>query len=249
MTEIPEHLLKRSRERREALGLATPESAAAPVPATSAAAEPAGAVEPVAAPAPTAAPAPAAPAARVPAPAPPPPKPDPPYVAAARRRKRIPIWAMPVLVALPIWGFMYATTLEPPTEADDPLTVGREIYSSQCAVCHGASGGGGVGFALTGGDVLATFPEWRDHANWIREGAASANPDGTYGNPDREGGPRNVEELSGVMPAFPDLSDEELLAVTRYEREGLSGADPAEEQELTDATEGVIDPAEALAGE
>jgi mono/diheme cytochrome c family protein len=243
MTEIPEHLLKRSRERREALGLAGPEPAA-PVPATSAAAEPAGAVE--------AAPAPAAPAARAPAPAPappPPPKPDPPYVAAAKRRKKIPIWAMPVLVALPIWGFIYATTLEPPTLADDPLTVGREIYSGQCAVCHGASGGGGVGFALADGDVLETFPEWRDHAVWVREGAASANPDGTYGNPDREGGPRTVDELSGVMPAFPDLTDDELLAVVRYEREGLSGADPEEEQELVDATEGVTDPAEALAGE
>jgi mono/diheme cytochrome c family protein len=244
MTEIPEHLLKRSRERREALGLAGPEPAA-PVPATSAAAEPAGAVEAPAAPA-------AAPAARAPAPAPappPPPKPDPPYVAAARRRKRIPMWAMPVLAALPVWGFIYATTLEPPTAADDPLAVGREIYTSQCAVCHGTSGGGGVGFALTGGDVLATFPEWRDHAVWVREGAASANPDGTYGNPDREGGPRTIEELSGVMPAFPDLTDEELLAVVRYEREGLSGADPAEEQELVDATEGVTDPAAALAGE
>ena len=94
MTEIPEHLLKRSRERREAMGLTGPEPAAAPVPATSAAAEPAGAVEAASAPA-AAAPAAAAPAVRAPAPAPvapPPPKPDPPYIAAARNRKRIPIW-------------------------------------------------------------------------------------------------------------------------------------------------------------
>jgi mono/diheme cytochrome c family protein len=219
------------------------------VPATSAAAEPAGAVEPVA-PAAAAAPA-AAPAVRAPAPAPaapPPPKPDPPYIAAAKNRKRIPYWALPVLVALPIWGFIYATTLEPPTEADDPLAVGQEIYSSQCAVCHGASGGGGVGPALSDGDTVATFPEWRDHALWVREGAASANPDGTYGDPDREGGQRSIDDLSGVMPAFPDLSDADLLAVVRYEREGLSGAAPEEEQELVDATEGVTDPTEALAG-
>jgi hypothetical protein len=50
------------------------------------------------------------------------------------------------------------------------------------------------------------------------------------------------------MPGFPDLSDADLLAVVRYEREGLSGAAPEEEQELVDATEGVTDPAQALAG-
>jgi mono/diheme cytochrome c family protein len=158
---------------------------------------------------------------------------------------------MPVLVALPVWGFIYATTLAPPTDPNDPLTQGREIYSAQCAVCHGAAGGGGVGFALTDGDVLATFPDWRDHAMWVREGAASANADGTYGDAEREGGQRSVNELSGVMPAFGDFTDEELLAVVRYEREALSGvtADDGDEQELIDATEGLIDPAEALGGD
>ncbi|MGH9117425.1 MAG: c-type cytochrome, partial [Acidimicrobiales bacterium] len=180
---------------------------------------------------------------------PPPPKPDPPYVQAAKRRRRIPYWALPVLVALPVWGFIYATTLEPPTDPNDPLTLGREIYSSQCAVCHGTGGGGGVGPAFTDGDAAATFPGWRDHAIWVREGAPSANPDGSYGDPERPGGQRTIDDLSGIMPAFPALTDEELLAVVRYEREGLGGTDPEEEQDLVDATEGVTDPAEALAGD
>jgi mono/diheme cytochrome c family protein len=231
VTEIPEHLLRRSRERREALGLAKPGEAAAPAPAAaseSTAVEPAAAAEAAEAPA---ARAPVVPA-RAPAPAPPPPpKPDPPYVAAAKRRRRIPIWAMPVLAGLPIWGLVYATTLEPPTEPNDPLAVGEEIYTGQCATCHGATGGGGVGPALTDGDTLLTFPDFRDHVVWVRDGTAAANPDGTYGDPEREGGARTLEDLPGTMPAFGDLSDEELLAVVRYEREQLSGADPEDEAE------------------
>jgi mono/diheme cytochrome c family protein len=229
VTEIPEHLLRRSRERREALGLTKPGDAATPAPAAAEST----AVEPAAA---AAAEAPAArvPAvpARAPAPAPPPPpRPEPPHVAAARRRRRIPMWAMPVLAGLPIWGFIYATTLEPPTTPDDPLAVGREIYTGQCATCHGATGGGGVGPALTEGDTLLTFPDFRDHLVWVREGTEAANPDGTYGDPQREGGPRTLEDLPGTMPAFGDLTDEELLAVVRYEREQLSGADPEDEAE------------------
>src|SRR5690606_23239928 len=88
VTEIPEHLLKRSKERRAALGLPTDGGdapAATPAAATPAASSP----ETPAAAAPPAKPAaPATPAA------PPPPKPDPPYVAAAKRRRRIPFWAM-----------------------------------------------------------------------------------------------------------------------------------------------------------
>ena len=99
MTEIPEHLLKRSRERRAALGGESAEGA----PAES---ESAAAPAPVAAATPARAAAAAPPAAAEP-PAPPPPKPDPPYIQAAKRRRRIPYWAMPVLAALPLWGYVY----------------------------------------------------------------------------------------------------------------------------------------------
>src|SRR4051794_4759270 len=101
MTEVPEHLLARSRARREAAGLATPSEGGA-TPAPSASSE----VEPVAA---AATPAPA-----TPPPPPPPPKPDPPYIQAYKNRKKIPFWAMPALVALPLWGLVYANTLETP---------------------------------------------------------------------------------------------------------------------------------------
>src|SRR4051812_39175946 len=100
MTEVPEHLLARSRARREAAGLATPGTAA---PETAG-----GAVEPAGAS--SAAPATRAPATSpAPAPAPPPPpRPDPPYVQAYKERKKIPFWALPALIALPFWAFIYA---------------------------------------------------------------------------------------------------------------------------------------------
>ena len=64
----------------------------------------------------SAAPAPVAPAA---------PEPTPPWVEAAQSRKKIPVWAVPVLALLPIWAVVYALTLDPPTEATGPLTIGR----------------------------------------------------------------------------------------------------------------------------
>src|SRR3954447_7763235 len=105
MTEVPEHLLARSRARREAAGLATPADAgAAPAPAAGAEVERAAAA---------ATPAPAA----APPPPPPPPKPDPPYIQAYKNRKKIPFWAVPALVALPLWAFVYANTLQTPPPA------------------------------------------------------------------------------------------------------------------------------------
>jgi mono/diheme cytochrome c family protein len=232
VTEVPEHLLQRSRERRQALGLpdAGQEGGAAEAPAPAASA-PAAAPAAAASAAPAARPAPAPAAAPEP---PPPPKPLAPYVVAAQTRKRIPIWAMPVLAGLPLWAFIFATTLSPPGLGEnDPLMIGREIYAGKCASCHGAAGGGGVGPALTNGDVLLTFPDPLDHIAWVEGGEASAAEDGTYGDPSRAGGQRNVSTFAGRMPAFgTSLSPEEIAAVVRYEREVLSGAEP--EPELTD---------------
>ena len=53
--------------------------------------------------------------------APPPPQPDPPYVAAAKSRKKVPIWAAPVLAVLPLWGFIYYQSLQkPPAGGERP---------------------------------------------------------------------------------------------------------------------------------
>ena len=233
MTEIPEHLLKRSRERREALGLAQPGDApAVEVPATeSTAVEVAGET----------APAPAA-ASRAPAtapPPPPPPKPPPPHVQAAFDRKRIPWWAMPVLAGLPIWAFIFAFTLEPPSRgANDPLTLGKELYDGACASCHGTGGGGGAGPALTGGAVTETWPNWRNQIAWVRHGSATWPLD-SYGAQEKSftgGMPQFGEDLGGT------LTDGEIALIVRYEREVLGGGDP--EEDLVALTEAVAEESE-----
>ena len=236
MTEIPEHLLKRSRERRSAVGQSGDAAADAPsdvaaasnLPATAAAATPATA--PAAAsgpPARTAAPAPAAP---------PPPKPDPVYVQAARQRRKIPFWAMATLSLMPLWGFMYVRAVtEPPVVVEGPLGIGAELYSS-CATCHGAAGGGvtGLGYQFSNQEVLKTFPHIEDQVRYVyygTEGYNAADVD-IYGNPDREGGP-HVTGNRGIMPAFGgpgQLTQYEIVAVVCHERYTLGGADPTSEE-------------------
>src|SRR4051794_11518896 len=210
MTEVPEHLLARSRARREAAGLATP--GAAPVETSGGEIEPAGASS--AAPATT--PAPATPPAPAPAP-PPPPKPDPPYVRAYKERKKIPFWALPALVALPFWAFIYANTLEtPPAAATGPLAEGATIYANNCASCHGSSGEGGVGPSFQNGSVTATWPNYKDHILWVELGA-SGWPSPTYGA-------KNKPVGAGGMPSFKGtLTPAEIVMVVRYEREVLAG--------------------------
>ena len=121
MTEIPEHLLKRSRERRSAMGLSGEgdgDAPAAPSGAESADPDTEAPAAAVAVPAATA-------VAEVEAPKPPPPMAR--HIEAYHRRRRIPFWAMPVLLALPLWAYLYQGTLEPPpTGASDPLAVGRD---------------------------------------------------------------------------------------------------------------------------
>lgn len=229
MAEIPEHLLKRSQARRAALEGGDSGSAAADASA------PAG---PSTAPATTGAAAPAAPASATPAgrgaaaaPAPPPPpKPDSPVVAAYKRRKRIPFWAMLGLSLLPVWAFMYARAVTTQAEeATGPLAAGEEVYGT-CSTCHGAAGQGGIGYAFADGEVLKTFPHIEDQLRWVYWGTEGYNAAGVdiYGNPDREAGPHVTGGSGAVMPAQRDaLSGEELLGVVCHERYTLGGADPA----------------------
>lgn len=230
MTEVPDHLLQRSRERRAALGLgggdgggeaaAEAAPAAAPEPAAAAPAPAAGGT-----PTPPAVPAEVAPAE---------PEPVPPYVEAAERRHKIPLWALPVVAFLPLWGFLYAESLSPPaTTEPTPLELGAEIYSANgCAGCHGAGGGGGTGRPLSGGEVLATFPTIEGMLEFVALGSEGVGLGEVYGDPDREGGAHVSGDYEGgaLMPAFAEtLTPEELLAVVRHERETLSGEelDPA----------------------
>ena len=215
MTEIPEHLLKRSRERRAAMGRGDD----APEGSTGDAAATEGAASPV--PAAAAATPATAPAAAVEPAAPEPPKPEPAYIQAAKRRKRIPYWAMTALAALPLWGYVYVRTLEPPPAGEaDPLVLGAEVYGANCASCHGGSGDGVSAPGFTDGAVVETFPDWRDHAAWVRIGTADW-PAGTYGDTDKPVGG------GGTMPPWPTLTDQEIAEVVLHERE-LSGEDVTE---------------------
>lgn len=235
MTEIPEHLLARSKARRQAIGQDDTDAADAPVPSTAVErAAPAGApAGPAATPALSPAKAPAAVSAA-------PPAPKRPEVIAAESRKKIPWWAATALVAMPLWAFLFAFTLEPPTVGLSPaLSAGEEVYGSggaNCAGCHGVEGGGGTGPAFEAGEVILTFPNYEDHVAWVTLGSDAANPDGTYGDPNRPGGPHSVDDFpNAVMPPYEEsLSEEEILEVVRYEREIL--AEHGCEPELAEAT-------------
>ncbi len=234
MTEIPEHLLKRSQERRAAAGGTASGSDATPAAdaglattgpsGTSSGSSPA-VVVPAAAPAKSSGPA-----------TPPPPKPDPAYVAAAKQRKKIPFWAMATLSLLPIWGFMYVQGVKPEAkEVSGPLGDGAEVYAS-CATCHGAAGGGGVGRPFTEAKSFQTFPHIEDQLNLVYTGSkafADANL-GPYGDASLG----HLGYNGAYMPAQgAGLSEAQILAVVCHERYELGGVEPtdpewAEEFEL-----------------
>jgi hypothetical protein len=213
VTEIPEHLLKRSKERRAAIGGeeapagdAAPASESAAVEASPAAPEPVAAAVPA-----------------TPAPAPPP-EPMRPEVAAAVSRKKIPFWALPVLVALPLWAYVYQGTLEPaPTGELTPVEEGGVIYkSAACSGCHGAGGAGSASVpALTG--VLETWPDYRDQMVWVKLGSVGWEEyAATYGATDKP--------VQGGMPAHAGLDDEELALVVLYERVEFGGLEEGSEE-------------------
>ena len=216
MTEIPEHLLKRSKERRAAIG--GEEAPASETPAADAGAAVEAAAE---TPAPVAAPVAATPE---PVPVPEPMRPE---VAAAVGRKKIPFWAMPVLLALPLWAYVYQATLEPaPTGELTPAEEGQLVYGSAgCGSCHGAGGGGTAAApALTG--VLETWPDFRDHLLWVKVGNAGwfeVAGEEVYGA-------TSVASSGGTMPAHPSLDDEELALVVLYERVQFGGLEETDEE-------------------
>jgi mono/diheme cytochrome c family protein len=220
VTEIPEHLLKRSRERRAALGLPTEggeDSSAAGEAGEGGAAVAATPARPATTPA-------VRPA--TPEPVAPPPKPDPPYVQAAKRRRKIPIWAMPVLALLPLWAFMYALAMRPQTKAlVGPLAAGKEVFG-QCASCHGSGGEGGVGYPFVNGSVLLTFPTLEEQVAFVTSGSQiyAGKP---YGDPNRPGGPHIGLARNGTaMPSFKDtLTQAEIVAVVCHERYTIAGGD------------------------
>jgi len=225
MTEIPEHLLKRSRERKAAL---SGESGDAETPAeeTSTAVEPAAA--PAAAPAVAAAPLPDVPAEPVPVKAA-------PYVEQYQERKKMPFWIAPVLLALPVWALFYVGTLERvPQGLTGLLGEGEELYiESGCSGCHGAEGGGGIGPALAGGEVHITFTSIEDQMAWIARGSAIVGTGELYSSPDS----LRERRVAGQMPGYglgasTELNIEQLLAVPLYERTQLEPDEDTAAEEL-----------------
>jgi len=108
VTEIPEHLLKRSRERKAAGGDASSTETSASTPATTSAAPVAKVVAET--------PVKAAVS-----------QPDSAYIKAAKTRGRIPSWAMATLALMPIFLFMYVRGLQPQkAEASGPIALGIE---------------------------------------------------------------------------------------------------------------------------
>jgi mono/diheme cytochrome c family protein len=209
VTEVPEHLLARSRERRAALGLGGGDEGGAP-----AAAPAEGGAAPAEA---SSAPVPAAAAAAPVIFEEPPPPPPPAYVAEIERT-RVPMWVMPVLLALPFWGILYFGAFGTRHTEAAAAPDGAALYKANCSSCHGGAGEGGVGPALENGDAKITFPDEADHLSWVKTGSGPFAGK-VYGDPDREGGPRMAK---GIMPAFAGtLSDAEIQAVVAYEREQL----------------------------
>jgi mono/diheme cytochrome c family protein len=84
----------------------------------------------------------------------------------------------------------------PATPSDPVLAEGQQIYSQRCASCHGQGGNGGMGPKLAG-VVANRYPDIEDQKAVIASGR-------------------------GSMPAFKGgLTDEQITAVARYEREVL----------------------------
>ena len=222
MTEIPEHLLNRSKARRSA---SSGEAPSTDTPAAS----------------PATTPAPAA-TVKAAAPAPKAAEPVPPYVAAANERKKVPFWAMSALAMLPVWAFLYLVALKPAEKAvAGPLAVGTETYSG-CSSCHGAEGAGGAGRVLYQGEVLKTFPHIEDMLNFVYSGSQKYVAAGikVYGDPEREGGAHAPLSYNGnPMPmqgekAGGALTEAQILGVVCHIRYDLSGADPASEEWATE---------------
>ncbi|MGH9123493.1 MAG: c-type cytochrome [Acidimicrobiales bacterium] len=218
MTEIPEHLLRRSRERRAALGLggddADGDGEQAALPAKSAAPSAAAPAKAAAKPAPAkkAAVAIEEPAEVV------------TYVAPPKgpHKMRIPLFVMPVLIGIPLWAafFPSAFSNHHHVTITDPVALGAIVYQNNCATCHGAHGEGGVGPALHGGQSVLTFPNVADQIMWVDNGSMGLKPDQPYGSPTRTGGQHKASKDD--MPAFSNtLSSSQIMDVVLYERSSL----------------------------
>jgi len=145
----------------------------------------------------------------------------------AQGRKKIPVWAMPLLVALPLWAYVYQGTLEPaPSGELTPVEEGAGVYKSAgCVACHLGDGQGSASVpALTG--VRETWPDYRDHMMWVRlgnNGWYEATGSRVYGAPGKSSN-------GGTMQGFGALTDQQLAQVVLYERVQFGGLEEGSEE-------------------
>ena len=153
---------------------------------------------------------------------------EPDFLEAAKRRKKMPLWAVPIFPLLLVWGIIYVNSVtKPPAANNTPDAMGASIYAASCASCHGATGGGGAGPAFAGGDLLKVFTKWEEQVKWVDVGKANwtkVTGSTTFGD--------TKKPLTGLMPGFGPLGDNksltcpEIVLVVRYEREHFAGAPP-----------------------
>ena len=230
MTEIPEHLLGPVARRA-----ARPPAWPTPSPRRGATA---GHADGAAARSPPVAPAAAAATPATPPPLrrrPPPPKPEPPYVEAVKDRKKIPFWAMPVLVAAAALGVHLRQHARDAAAADEPARwpTGRTIYAELRQLPR----------RRRRGRRRPGVPERRARASTLPElqgpdqlGLARARPAGPGDHL------RRAEQAddSGGMPAWAGTAAHrrcEIAEVVRYEREVARRRSPPE-PDLVAITEG-----------
>jgi mono/diheme cytochrome c family protein len=85
--------------------------------------------------------------------------------------------------------------------SDPVLAKGQDIYVQRCAQCHGDKGQGGTGPKLGGGRAAQVYPNIADQEKVVKNGISGTS-----------------------MPAWATvLNDDEIAAVSRYERETLPG--------------------------
>ncbi|MFO7547562.1 MAG: c-type cytochrome [Acidimicrobiia bacterium] len=116
------------------------------------------------------------------------------------------------------------------------IFVGQEVAAANCAGCHGANGGGGVGPAL--GGVTLTFSACTDNIEWVGLGTAGFQAAGrtAYGDLNKPVGG------GGNMPGFQaTLSPEQIASVVAYTRVRFGGADDTAELEGCGLVEGAGD--------
>ena len=81
---------------------------------------------------------------------------------------------------------------------DSALLNGRQLFSANCASCHGVAGQGGLGPSFTNGRLLRDFPNAEEQIMFVSNGR-------------------------GLMPAFATaLTPRQIAEVVAYERQVLA---------------------------